>query len=215
MSFDILNRWTQAILYRSEGATEIMQTLHEAVASGANLSGADLSRADLSGADLSGANLSGAYLSGAYFSGANLSGADLSGANLSGAYLSGANLSGADLSGADLSGANLSGADLSGTNFRGANLSRADLSGAYLSGATGITPVVLQIIGTRHSIIVREAGYITIGCEHHRLTWWENHYAAVGRREAYSADQVKEYCAHIAYCRQWMEQYGIAEVKNV
>jgi len=92
MSFDIVNRWTGAVLYSSAAATSLSAAALEALAGGANLSGANLSGADLSGADLSGADLSGA----------NLSGADLRDANLRGA-----NLSGADLGGADLGGANL------------------------------------------------------------------------------------------------------------
>ena len=138
---DVLNCWTQAVLYHSEDAANIRTALIAAVQSGADLYGADLyeanlSRADLSGADLSRANLYGADLSGANLSGADLSGADLSGADLSGVDLSGADLSGVDLSGVDLSRANLSGANLSGADLSGANLSGADLSGANLSPKT-------------------------------------------------------------------------------
>jgi uncharacterized protein YjbI with pentapeptide repeats len=118
--YEILNRYTKAVLYKSDTATDARECLIEAVSSGANLSGANLS----------GANLSGAYLRDAYLSGANLSGANLSGANLRDANLSGANLSDANLSGANLSGANLSDANLSGANLSGANLSDANLSGA-------------------------------------------------------------------------------------
>jgi uncharacterized protein YjbI with pentapeptide repeats len=109
MSFHILSRYSQSVLFASASASTIAEAVAEALASGANLSGANLSRANLSRANLSRANLSGA--------------------NLSGANLYGANLSGADLSGADLSRADLSGADLS----------RANLSGANLSGATGVS----------------------------------------------------------------------------
>ena len=91
MSYSILHRYTDAVLYASETADSIASAVLEAIKNGADLSGADLSGANLSGADLSGANLSGANLSGA-----NLSGADLSGANLRWADLSGANLSGAN-----------------------------------------------------------------------------------------------------------------------
>jgi hypothetical protein len=186
--YEIIHRYTSAVLYKSESATDIKAAVVEAVASGANLRGADLRGADLYGA----------YLGGAYLYGANMGGANLSGGNLRGADLRGANLSVADLSGADLRGANLRGADLSGADLRGAN------------GLLGNGIVPLQIVGTAHILIVREAGFVTIGCLHHPLTWWEGHYEAVGRKESYSAEQITEYRAHIAHARQWMEQYGVA-----
>ena len=227
MSFDILNRYTQAVLFSSATATKLAEAVAEAAKSGANLSGADLSGANLSGANLSRADLSGANLSWADLSGANLSGADLSGANLSRADLSGANLSRADLSGAnlsraDLSGANLYRADLSGANLyradlSGANPYRADLSGADLSGAKGLLNGVrpLQISGSSHSVIVRTPGFIAIGCEHHEVAWWEEHYAALGRREAYTEAQLLEYRKHIQYCKEWMQTNGVLEVEQV
>ncbi len=92
MSFEILNRWTQAVVYRSEEASQLPAAVVEAVSRGADLRGADLS-----GADMREADLRGAYLREADLSLANLSVANLREANLSGAYLSGANLSGADL----------------------------------------------------------------------------------------------------------------------
>lgn len=133
-------------------------------------------------------------------------------ADLRGAALGGADLHGADLSGANLGGADLRGADLRGANLRGANLDGANLDGANLRGAKGLLskPVPpLQIIGTRDFIIVREDGHISIGCEHHPVIWWEEHYAAVGRRESYTPEQVEEYRDHIASCRRWMERYGV------
>ena len=67
--------------------------------------------------------------------------------------------------------------------------------GAYLQGAKGLLPnglVPLQILGTMHSLIVREVGYITIGCEHH-LEWWEKRYRALGRKEDYTPAQINGY----------------------
>jgi hypothetical protein len=191
---DILNRWTRAVVFHSETAQTIAEAVIEARKAGANLS-----RADLFGANLSRANLSRADLFGANLSRANLSRANLFGANLFGADLFGANLSGANLSGADLSGADLSGADLSG----------ADLSRAMGALPNGVTP--LQILGTQHALIVREPGYITIGCEHHPVAWWEEHYRALGRREGYSLDQVNEYRNYIKLAKYWMGKYGCLE----
>jgi hypothetical protein len=131
-----------------------------------------------------------------------------------GAVKSGANLYGAYLYGADLSGANLYGANLSGANLYGANLSGANLSGANLSGADGLLPngiTPLQIIGTHHPFIVREPGHITIGCEHHPLEWWEQHYRTLGRREKYTPAQVNEYRNFIALARYWMKLHGVLE----
>jgi len=75
-----------------------------------------------------------------------------------------------------------------------------------------VAPGVLQIAGTRHWIIVREVGHITIGCEHHPVEWWEEHYAAVGRREGYNSQQVEEYREHIQYCKEWMADHGILTI---
>jgi hypothetical protein len=94
MSYDIIHRYTRAVLYHAVEAT----TLREAVVAARDV-----------GAYLRGADLRGAYLRGAY-----LRGADLRGADLRGAYLRGADLQGADLRGADLQGADLRGADLQG-----------------------------------------------------------------------------------------------------
>jgi hypothetical protein len=85
MSFHILSRYSQSVLFASASASTIAEAVAEALASRANLSRADLSGANLSGADLSRANLSGADLSRANLYRANLSGANLSGTNLSGA----------------------------------------------------------------------------------------------------------------------------------
>ena len=183
---EILNRYTRAVLYSSATAETIAQAVVEA-----RQSGACLSRADLSGA--------------------NLSGACLSRADLSGACLSRADLSGANLSGADLYGANLSGA-----NLYEANLSRANLYGANLYGAKGLldngtTP--LQILGTKHAVLVRKPGILQIGCMEHPVAWWLEHYKAVGRSEGYSSKQVAEYRGYIALARRWMKIHGVLEVK--
>ncbi len=128
--------------------------------------------------------------------GADLTGANLIGANLRGANLEGANLIGANLRGANLTGTNLTGANLTGANLTGANLRGANLIGANLEGVTGLLskPILpLQILGSQHAIVVRQDGYLTIGCMHHSLTWWEEHYAAVGRKEDYTDAQIEEY----------------------
>jgi hypothetical protein len=83
MSFEIVNRFTRAVLYQSSTAEEISSAALEALRSGADLRGAVLRGADLSGADLSGADLRRADLRAA-----DLRGADLSDAVLRGAVLS-------------------------------------------------------------------------------------------------------------------------------
>ncbi len=140
-------------------------------------------------------------------------------ANLGGANLEGANLEGANLEGANLEGANLGRAYLEGANLGGANLGRANLEGAYLEGANlegakGLLPngiVPLQIGGNRHWLIVQKPGHIKIGCEDHDVAWWEEHYAAVGRREHYTEKQVLEYRRHIQYAKEWMDRNGVLE----
>jgi hypothetical protein len=143
---------------------------------------------------------------------ADLEGADLEGADLEGADLAGANLAGAYLAGAYLAGANLTRANLAGANLTRAHLAGANLAGANLAGAKGLLAnglVPLQILGTRHSLIVCKPGVVKIGCLEHPLAWWEEHYESAGRGEHYSEPQIAEYRAHIAHAREWMEAYGV------
>jgi len=81
-----------------------------------------------------------------------------------------------------------------------------------LDRAKGLLPegiIPLQIIGTRDPLIVRESGYITIGCEHHLVEWWEKNYAATGAKNNYSEAEISEYHAHIQHAKQWMESKGV------
>jgi len=190
VKFEIKHWMTGALLFEFE-----CETLKEAVC-----------EAVKRGAYLGGANLEGAYLVGANLGGANLVGANLVGANLVGANLGGANLEGAYLEGANLGGANLGGAYLEGAYLRGANL-----VGANLRGAKGITPQTLQILGTRHALIVRDYGRIEIGCHSKTLAQWEKHYTKIGEAEGYTAEQIEEYREHIASCRKFMERYKLLE----
>jgi len=211
-SVEILDRYIKAVLFSSETADSIAAAVVEAVKGGADLRGADLGGAYLGGAYLRGAYLRGAYLRGADLGGAYLGGADLGGAYLGGADLGGADLRGADLGGAYLRGADLGGAYLGGAYLGGAYLGGADLRGADLRGAKGLLPngiTPLQIGGSRDWLTVRTAGYITIGCEHHDVAWWEEHYRAIGRREHYTDEQIAEYAAHIQYAKQWMDRSGV------
>jgi hypothetical protein len=73
--------------------------------------------------------------------------------------------------------------------------------------------IPLQIGGTRHWIIVRQAGYITIGCHHWPLTQWEEEFAAVGKSESYSEAEIAEYRLHIAHCRACMEARGVVDIE--
>jgi hypothetical protein len=140
---EILNRYTQASLYKSADSETLSAAIQVAVKERVSLNeaylrGADLQGAYLQGAYLRGADLQGAYLQGAYLRGAYLRGAYLRGADLQGAYLQGAYLRGADLQGAYLQGAYLQGADLQGADLQGAYLQGAYLQGAYLQGAKGV-----------------------------------------------------------------------------
>jgi uncharacterized protein YjbI with pentapeptide repeats len=197
---EILNRWTQAVLYTSDtantpGAAAIEALGKEADLRGANLREADLREADLREANLREADLCGANLREADLRGADLCGADLCGADLCGADLCGANLRGADLCGANLRGADLCGADLCGANLRGANLREADLCGADLCGAK---QCVLRIQGSRHEITCVDDD-VRIGCHRRTLAQWLTIYAKIGAEENYSAEQIAEYWAHLKH----------------
>jgi len=102
---EILNRWNNAVVYRSEDAQTIAEAVALAVSSRANLARANLARVNLARVNLAGAYLAHAYLAGAYLEGANLAHANLARVNLEGANLARANLAGAYLEGANLAGA--------------------------------------------------------------------------------------------------------------
>ena len=106
IEIEIKNRFTRGIIFKhSKEDNTILETLKEALKSGANLYGADLRNADLSDAVLRGADLRNADLRNADLRNADLYGADLRNADLSDAVLRGADLSDAVLRGAVLRGA--------------------------------------------------------------------------------------------------------------
>ena len=147
---EILNRYTKAVLYKSESATTVKEAVVEAVTAKCNLSYSNLSGSDLSYSNLSGSNLSYSNLS--Y---SNLRGIDLSGSNLSGIDLSYSNLRGSDLSYSNLSGSNLSYSNLSYSNLRGSNLSGSNLSGIDLRGSKELPPIAAaQIAITPDGVLI-------------------------------------------------------------
>jgi len=46
---------------------------------------------------------------------------------------------------------------------------------------------------------------LSIGCHCETIEWWIEHYEAVGRKEKYSADQVKEYGRYIKMAEMFYE----------
>jgi len=91
---EILNRYTKAVLYKSESATTVKEAVVEAVTAKCDLSYIDLSYSDLSYSNLRGIDLRGIDLSYSNLSYSNLSYSNLSGSNLRGIDLRGSNLSG-------------------------------------------------------------------------------------------------------------------------
>jgi hypothetical protein len=147
---EIKNRFTGAVIFKSDTAETNREAVVEAIKADAdladanladaNLAGADLTRANLARADLAGADLADAYLAGANLADAdlaraNLADADLADADLTRANLADANLADANLAGADLTRADLADADLTRANLADANLADANLAGANLAGA--------------------------------------------------------------------------------
>ena len=101
---EILNRYTQAVIYRSETASTIGEAVREALDMDSK---ANLQYANLQGANLQYANLQYANLQDAKLQDANLQDAKLQYANLQYANLQYANLQYANLQGAKLQYANL------------------------------------------------------------------------------------------------------------
>jgi hypothetical protein len=57
----------------------------------------------------------------------------------------------------------------------------------------------LFIQGTRHGISNSKHGYLSIGCVTLTFAEWKKQFRAIGKREGYTAAQIKEYGLHIAY----------------
>ena len=75
----------------------------------------------------------------------------------------------------------------------------AHVSGnAWVSGDAWVeTPLFIQ--GTRHGISNSKHGYLSIGCVTLTFAEWKKQFRAIGKREGYTAAQIKEYGLHIAY----------------
>ena len=164
MKFDILNRWTNAVVFTAE--IECSEDTLPPIKLGLAAKVAVKARANLARANLAGANLADANLAGA-----NLADANLARANLADAYLAGANLAGAYLAGADLADANLAGADLAGAYLADANLAGADLAGAKWRDGITINRTPLQLYGLAYQVTILD-DHIQIGCEMHTISEW-------------------------------------------
>ena len=70
----------------------------------------------------------------------------------------------------------------------------------------------LQIMGTKHFVVVGAYGLLSIGYEKHDIEWWKQHYRAVGRREGYTKSQIQEYRNYIELARVWMKIHGVDKV---
>jgi hypothetical protein len=57
-----------------------------------------------------------------------------------------------------------------------------------------------------HAITVGGDGYIQIGCKRHTADWWVSHYAEVGAKEGYTAEQIAEYGWLISMAAQWLDR---------
>ena len=87
-----------------------------------------------------------------------------------------------------------------------ANLERANLGGANLEWANLGDLKIIQVGGSKHWIValLTPVGCeVRIGCQHHPLAWWLEHYAAIGRTEGYMDAQVAEYERHLRYVAEW------------
>ena len=58
------------------------------------------------------------------------------------------------------------------------------------------TPLFVQ--GTRHGVSNSKHGYLSIGCITLTFAEWKKQYRAIGKKEGYTAKQIKEYGAIIA-----------------
>ena len=184
---EIFNRYTNALLYRSDSSASIKEAVESAAADGASLV-----RARLDGARLVGASLVRARLDGARLDGARLVGARLDGARLDGARLDGASLVRASLVGASLVGASLDGARLDGARLDGASLP----DGMFIMQ-------IMASCGYLVALSTPEGLEVRSGCQHHLYEWWIDNGKQLGRDEGYSDGQIAEYDRHFAYIAEW------------
>ena len=74
----------------------------------------------------------------------------------------------------------------------------------------------LQIQGSRHFVTLCSLEQIAIGCHVHDFAYWKEHFKAIGRKERYSAEEVKEYRHHIGTCIAYAKSMKVrAESKVV
>ena len=111
-------------------------------------------------------------------------------ANLRFVDLSNANLRYADLSNANLHNADLSNADLSNADLRYANLHNADLNFANL----------LTFQFQRDIAYYQFDGYIRIGCELNKVSYWVENFKKIGKDNNYTELQIELYGTFINTC---------------
>lgn len=67
---------------------------------------------------------------------------------------------------------------------------------AQVSGNAWVS-APLYIQGTRHHVTLCSHTQIAIGCHVHDISYWLEHYKAIGRKEGYSAAEISEYGNYI------------------
>ncbi len=119
----------------------------------------------------------------AHFAYADLSGLDLTGINFNMASFEYANLSNVDFTGCDLSKNSFRHSDCSGANFSEVNINYSNFIHADLTNSI-FTPTVelhctgngkeLKTISVCKFLVTYSSHYMTIGCMHHPLSWWQS-----------------------------------------
>jgi uncharacterized protein YjbI with pentapeptide repeats len=119
----------------------------------------------------------------AHFAYADLSGLDLTGIDFNMASFEYANLSNVNFTGCNLSKNSFRHSDCSGVNFSNTNLEYSNFMQADLSNAIFTPSVQLHCVGNGKELktisvckflVTYSSHYMTIGCMHHSLDWWES-----------------------------------------
>lgn len=63
----------------------------------------------------------------------------------------------------------------------------------------------MQIQGTHHFVTTCTHTQIQIGCHQHPVSYWLQHYQAIGRANGYTVDQIAEYGLIIKMCSDWLQ----------
>jgi len=65
--------------------------------------------------------------------------------------------------------------------------------GASIGRWASFTKSPLYIIGTKHILCESMPCFIKIGCHEKPISWWQEHYKGIWKKEGYTVAEIEEY----------------------